>query len=195
MEAGVDYPRQPTFMPIQMMGFSAMREIVTKAEARLEQVVLDIKSNAAERVRKLARRSSEVLFTKLKEIVKDLEKATDAAYGSVEDAEKKANELLTRAAAADATDPPAPAEETPADEPPAAATETNPEEGVPPQDAGGRTGRSAKKNQPKAKKASKDKDKPKPRPNPIVTAVFEAMDAAKGSGVLAQGQAHALLCK
>ena len=177
MMAGADYPRQLTFMPIQMMGLSAMTAIVAKAEARLEKVVLNIKSKAAERVRKLAQRSSEVLFTTLKETVKKLEKATDAACDSVEAAEKRTNELLARAgetSTAAASDPAAPADDPPADEPQTAATES----------------RSAKK-----KKASKDKDKPRPKSNPVVTAIFEAMDAAKGSGVLAQGEAHALLCK
>ena len=193
MMAGVDHPRPLTFMPIQMSGFSTMTVIVAKAETRLEKVVQDIKSDASERVRKLAQRSSEALFTKLRETVKDLEKATDAAYESVEAAEKKADELLTRAGEATtvaSTDPPAPAVETPADEPLTAATEANPEEVTSPQDVSGKTGWAAKK-----KKPSKDKDKPRPQPNPAVTAIFEAMDAAKGSGVLAQGQARALLCK
>ena len=176
MMAGADHPRQVTFMPIQMMGFSAMANIVARAEARLEEVVLNIKSKAAERVRKLAQRSSEVLFTKLKDTVKELEKATDAAYDSVEIAEKRANELLARAgetSTAVTTDPPA--DDPPADESQTVVTES----------------RSAKKK----KKAEKDKDKTKPRPNPIVTAIFEGMDAAKGSGVMVQGEAHALLCK
>ena len=192
MMMGVDHLRQFTFMPIQMSGYSAMAAIVARSEANLEQVVQKIKADTAERVRKLALRSSEVLFTKLKETVRELEKTMDEAYGSVEAAEKKADELCARAA--DDADPPAPADETPADDPAAAGTEINPEEGAPSHDASSKTGRSAKK-----KKADKDKDKPKakpkPRPNPVVTAIFEAMDAAKGSGTLAQGQARALLCK
>ena len=162
MMAGADHPRQLTFMPIQMMGFSAMATIVANAEARREKVVLNVKSRAAERVRKLAQRSSEVLFTKLRETVKELEKATDVAYDSVDSAEKRANELLARAGEASTaatSDPPAPADDPPADESQAAATES----------------RSAKK-----KKAAKDKDKPKLRLNPVVTPSSRAWTPPRG---------------
>ena len=47
----------------------------------------------------------------------------------------------------------------------------------------------------KKQKKDKNKDKNKPKQNPVVTAIFEGMDAAKGSGALAQGEAHTLLCK
>ena len=177
MMAGVDQPRQLTFMPIQTMGFTAMTDIVARAEARLEKVVLSIKSRAAERVQKLARKSSEVIFTALKETVKELEKATDMAYGSVESAEKRSAELFARAGETSTTtpnEPPAPADDAPADESQPAVTES----------------KAAKK-----QKKEKNKDKSKPKQNPVVTAIFEGMDAAKGSGALAQGEAHALLCK
>ena len=177
MMAGVDQPRQLTFMPIQTMGFATMTEIVARAEARLEKVVLSIKSRAAARVQKLAQRSSEVIFTTLKETVKELEKATDMAYGSVESAEKRSAELFTRAGEASTAtphEPPAPADDAPAEESQPAVAES----------------KAAKK-----QKKDKNKDKSKPKQNPVVTAIFEGMDAAKGSGALAQGEAHALLGK
>ena len=177
MMAGADQPRQLTFMPIQTMGFTTMTDIVERAEARLEKVVLNIKSRAAERVRRLAQKSSEVVFTALKENIEELEKATDMAYGSVESAEKRCTELLARASetsTAVPNEPPAPAVDAAVDESQPAVTES----------------KAAKK-----QKKDKNKDKPKPKQNPVVTAIFEGMDAAKGSGVLAQGEAHALLCK
>ena len=107
--------------------------------------------------------------------MKELEKATDMAYGSVESAEKRSTELFARAGETSSTtlnEPPA--EDAPADDSQPAATES----------------KAARK-----QKKEKNKEKSKPKQNPVVTAIFEGMDAAKGSGALAQGEAHALLYK
>ena len=139
MAAGKDHRGPLSFMPIQMSGFSAMMAIIDTAKGRLDSMVTDIKESVATRVRELAQKSGTALFGKLVDNIRGLEAAADAAYNSIESAEKKTDELVASAGEeppAPSTDPPAPTMETPGDEAPAAAGETNPEETVSSQDAG-----------------------------------------------------------